>query len=144
MGLTVRDPMTEYDASEGRLALEAKTGADSLDVLLDMRDQIIERLAPLRPRFGPANMYDDRRKQMLEACKVRARQKLNAEGVYAKITEGMVDAEAYTDPQYVALMDQGERDAIEYIKTEHELFKVDQMIEARAQVIRAWTAEARL
>lgn len=143
MTLTVSDPTVTLDHSEGRLMLESKSGADSLDVLHAIRDDIIRRLAPLRPLYGPANMHDDRRKAMLEACKVRARMKLTEDGT-AKITEGMVDALAYTDPQYVTLLDQGERGAIEYVGLEHELVKVDQMIEARSQVVRAFTAEVRL
>lgn len=142
MSFIVTDPGLALESPEGRAALEARVGTDPLDELHHRRRVLIEQIAPLRALHGPFGMWDDRRKQLLEACKVRARLSLGKDG--AKVTEGMVDATAYDDPEYEKLLDEGYSSRIDYIRMENELSEIGERIRSRELEIAAYSAEARL
>lgn len=142
MGLVLSDPTVLATAPEGRLALEAKVGTDPLDALHHARRALIEQIAPLRALHGPYGLFDDRRKQLLEACKIRARMALSKDG--AKCTEGMVEAAAYDDAEYERLLDEGYASRIDYIRLENEITEINEKIRSRELEIVAFSAEARL
>jgi hypothetical protein len=133
MGLTVHDERT---------ALESRAGVESLDELHAKRYGIIERLAPLKALHGAFGSADDRRKRVLECCKLRARQRLSEGG--GKVTEGMIEAEGYADPEYESLLDEGIAAKIEYILLDNELATVNDRIRSREFELTAYSAETRL
>src|SRR5690242_6584527 len=94
-------------------ALETRAGIASLDALHAQRRQLLITLAPLKALHGPGDLWDSKRKQLLEALKVRQRLTLLEQG--QKVTEGLVDAMAYADEQYLRFVDQGIADRIDYI-----------------------------
>lgn len=122
--------------------LESRAGIRALDVLHAQRRQLMVMLAPLKALHGPFGIWDARRKQLLESLKVRARSALIAQGV--KTTETMIDAEAHGDAQYLAFLDQSERDKIEYLHMQTELDEIEEAIRSREIELLAYNSEVKL
>jgi hypothetical protein len=131
--------MLEQDA---RTALESRAGVESLDVLHDKRRRLIDRIAPLKALHGHNGLWDDKRKQMLEACKVRARMELTAAS--QKATDAMVEAMAYGDEQYATFLDRGVEDRIEYLTLANALTELEERIQSRQTELLCYNAETRL
>lgn len=123
-------------------AIEARAEVASLEDLHQQRRQLLITLAPLKALHGPFGIWDDKRKQMVEALKVRARSALAATG--QKTTEAMIEAEAYGDPQYLAFLDQGERDKIAYLHQANHLSEIEEQIRSRDIELTCYNAELRL
>ena len=123
-------------------AIESRADVDSLDLLHHKRRVLLVHLNPLKALHGSFGLWDDRRKQMLEAMKVKARQRLAESG--QKTTEGMVESEAYADPDYLAFLDQGYEARIAYLTMHNELDEIAERIRSRELELAAYSAEVRL
>ena len=122
--------------------LESRAGIRSLDALHAERRQLLTVLAPLKALHGPGDLWDAKRKQMLEALKVRHRLKLLEQG--QKVTEGLVDSMAYADQQYLSFIDQGERDRIEYITLQNRYNELEELIRDRELAMLCYNSEVKL
>jgi len=138
--------MTTYADADGVVIegspLEERAGVDVLDALHAQRRQLLITLAPLKALHGPGDLWDSKRKQMLEALKVRWRLKLMETG--QKITDATVDAAAYADEQYERFIDQGERDRVEYITQQNRLNEIDERIRNREVSLLVYNSECKL
>jgi hypothetical protein len=106
------------------------------------RRALLVPLAPLKALHGHGGLFDDKRKQMLEAMKVKARMALTDAG--QKTTEGMIDAMAYADEQYARFIDQGITDRIEYLNLANELTEIEELIRDRELGLLVYNAELKL
>jgi hypothetical protein len=106
------------------------------------RRALLVALAPLKALHGHGGLFDDKRKQMLEAMKVKARMALTDIG--QKTTEGMIDAMAYADEQYARFIDQGITDRIEYLHLANELSEIEELIRDRELGLLVYNAELKL
>lgn len=122
--------------------IEDRANVESLDTLHAERRTLLVQLNPLKALHGHNGLYDDKRKQMLEAMKVKARMRLSEGG--QKVTEGMVESEAYGDPQYLAFLDEGIKNRIEYLKLQNELDEVNERIRSRELELICYNGETRL
>jgi hypothetical protein len=122
--------------------LEGRAGIRSLDALHAERRQLLNILAPLQALHGAGDLWDAKRKQLLEALKVRQRLTLLEQG--QKVTEGLVDAMAYADAQYATFLDQGERDRIEYITLRNRYNEIEEQIRDREFSLLAYNSEIKL
>jgi hypothetical protein len=125
-----------------RTPLESRADVEPLEALHAQRRQIVGQLAPLRALHGPGGTWDARRKQMVEACKIRARMAARERG--EKVTETYIDAEGHADPQYFAFLDQAERDKIEYVNLDNQVQELEERIRNREFSLTAYSAEIRL
>jgi len=123
-------------------ALEGRAQIASLEALHTQRRQLLITLAPLKALHGPGNLWDSKRKRLLEALKVRQRLGLMEKNV--KVTDGAIEAMAYADEQYERFLDEGERSRIEYINQQNELDEITEKIQDRESCLYAYSAEARL
>lgn len=123
-------------------ALEHRAGVDSLESLHDARRGILQQLAALKAQHGHNGLFDDRRKQLLEVCKVRARMKLTDGG--AKTTEGAVESQAYADEQYGRFLDEGTNDRITCIQLQNEVDEINERIRSREIELLCFNGELKL
>jgi hypothetical protein len=122
--------------------IEARAGVDALGDLHARRRQLLITLAPLKALHGHNGVWDDKRKQMLESMKVKARMALTEAG--QKTTEGMIDAMAYGDELYERFLDQGVTDRIAYITQQNELDEITERIRSRELELLTYNAEVKL
>jgi hypothetical protein len=122
--------------------LEDRAGVDSLGDLHARRRTLLVTLAPLKALHGHNGIWDDKRKQMLEAMKVKARMALMESG--QKATEGMVDAMAYGDEHYERFLDAGIAARIDYIQQQNELDEIVERIRSREIELLAYNSEVKL
>lgn len=131
------------DSWDGDLtALESRADVDSLYDLQQRRRKLIEDNAHLLALYGSFGLFDDRRKQMLEAQKVAARMNLTQQG--AKVTEGMVEAEAYGSAAYQTLLDRAIEDKIACIKVQNAIDELNERIKNRESALFVYGQEVRL
>lgn len=130
-------------AWEGDLsALESRAEVDSLEDLHHRRRAVLVQLAPLKALHGPFGTWDAKRKQLLEALKVKHRMEQSAAGV--KTTEGLIDALAHADEQYAAFLDQSERDKTDYLLLDNEHTELNERIRSREIGLLAYNSEVKL
>jgi hypothetical protein len=129
------------DSAEVR-PIEERAEVDALGDLHQRRRTLLDQLAPLKALHGPFGVFDDRRKQLCETLKIRARAELTAQGV--RVTEAAVDAHAYADPQYETLLDEAVTARIEYLKLENQLSELNERIRSRELELNVYAAEVRL
>ena len=115
--------------TDDRSELEARAGIASLSDLQSKRRAIMQQLAPLRALHGSFGLWDARRKQMLEALKIKALGTLPKAN--EKTPEWRIDAEAHADEQYAALLDRAESDKIAWLNLETELSEIEEKIKDR-------------
>lgn len=123
-------------------ALESRADVDSLDLLHAKRRALVEQLNPLKAMYGPFGLFDDRRKQMVEACKLRAYAALTAAG--EKTPEWRVESEAYGDEQYQRLLDEAMGQRIQYLTLENAVKECEERIRSRELELTCYAAELRL
>lgn len=123
-------------------SLEARAEVDSLYDLQSRRRKLIEDNARLLALHGAFGLFDDRRKQMLEAQKVVARHRLAAEG--GKVTEGAVDSEAYGSEAYQSLLDRAIDDKIACLRVQNEIDELNERIKNRESALFVYGQETRL
>lgn len=141
MTATYSDPETGEVLGEAT-ALEQRAELIPLEALHAARRQLLITLAPLKALHGHGGIWDDRRKAFVEALRIRALARLTSEG--GKTTEKVVEAEAYGDPQYIAFLDQAERDKIEYIVQSNKLTEIEEKIRDREFSLLAYNSEIKL
>ena len=122
--------------------LEARADIDSLLHLHAERRALLPVYAQLRALHGPNGKWDAKRKQLLEATKIRAR--MVCQQKQEKVTEGLVDAMAHADEQYVEFIDQGIAGATRYVEMETAISEIEERIRGREFALLAYNAETRL
>lgn len=119
--------MTEWDGA--LTALEDRSGVESLEHLHAERRLLLPEYSALRALHGPGGKWDNRRKAMLEAMKIRARMELTKDG--GKATEAAIDAYGHADPQYVAFVDEGIAGHTRYVELETAITEIEEKIRSR-------------
>lgn len=122
--------------------VEERAEVDSLGDLQARRRAVLVNLAPLKALHGHNGIWDDKRKSLLECCKVKARMTLTDAG--QKVTEGLVDAMAYADGQYARFIDDGIAARIDYINLQNELDEITERIESRQTELLVYNSEVKL
>lgn len=133
--------MTALASDEVR-PVEDRANVAALGDLHARRRQLMVTLAPLKALHGHNGIWDDKRKQMLEAMKVKARMALTDAG--QKVTEGLVDAMAYGDEQYERFLDAGIAARIEYLTAQNELDEITEQIRDRELCLLVYNSEVKL
>ena len=123
-------------------AVEERAQIESLETLHAERRTLLVQLAPLKALHGHNGLWDDKRKQYLEARKIESRRALLETG--NKPTEAMVDAMAYGSEQYESFLDAGVTARIEYIRLANELSEIEERIRSREIELLAYNSEIRL
>lgn len=127
---------------DSRTPLEARAEIDALQALHARRRAIVAALAPLRALHGMNGCWDAKRKQLLEACKVRARMLLQQKN--EKTTESYIDALGHTDSQYERFLDESIQAKIEWVLKENEMAELTDLIRNRETCLNAYNAELKL
>jgi len=122
--------------------LESRASIDSLEDLHARRRQVLPEYATLRALHGSNGKWDARRKALLEAMKLRARMECQQKG--EKVTEGLIDAMAHGDPQYVAFIDQGITDGTRYVELETAVSEIEEKIRNRETCLLTYGREISL
>jgi hypothetical protein len=91
---------------------EAAHGMEPLADLHAERDTIADEYAALKPKFGPAKMWEHERKALLSLIELDVRRDWPADG--PRMTEGAVDARAHDDPRYKQFLADGLEAATRY------------------------------
>jgi len=91
---------------------------------------------------GPFGLFDAKRKQMVEAMKVKARVRL--QNIGGKVTDAIIDAEAHCDEQYTTWLDQQLTEKVEYVKMDGELDRLNDLIRNREISLQVYNGELRL
>jgi hypothetical protein len=134
------DTLANEGETDARTALEYRANTLSLDELHAKRRLLMERNARLFALYGAFGHYDDHRKRMVEALKVKARMELS-QGRDKKPTEAEIDANAYGSEQYGRFIDTALDEKIEYLKLATEIGEVEELIRSREIELRAYAAE---
>jgi hypothetical protein len=122
--------------------VESRADVECLGDLQKRRRDLLVNLAPLKALHGHNGIWDDKRKALLEAMKVKARMALTEAG--QKATEGMVDAMAYADEQYARFIDDGITARIDYINLQNELDEIAERIQSRQTELLVYNSEVKL
>jgi hypothetical protein len=122
--------------------LEDRAGVDALGNLHQRRRQLLVTLAPLKAMHGHNGIWDDKRKSLLEAMKVKAR--MSAPADKKPPTDAAVEAMAYADPQYVQFIDDGIAARIDYINQQNELTELEERIRSREIELLCYNGEIKL
>ena len=122
--------------------LESRADVDALGDLHARRRLLLTQLAPLKALHGHNGIWDDKRKQMVEACKVRARLTLIEQG--QKATDAAVESAAYADEQYARFIDDGITARIEYLNLQNEYDEIAERIRNREIALLAYNGELKL
>ena len=122
-----------------RTELESRAGIEPLDQLQAERRLLLVEYAGLKSLHGPFGKFDHFRKQLVEALKVRVRLRLLEKEV--KVTESMIDAMAHNEPEYLKLLEDGQKDATRYIVLEMQVTELEERIENRLAMLRMHTRE---
>lgn len=122
--------------------LERRADVDSLDRLHDERRRLYRQYARLIALYGPFGIWDDRRKQMLEAFKTQARAEQRAAG--AKVTNDEINELAHANPAYQKFLDDSLDDKIRYLQIWNRISEINELIQSRAIALSAYKAELRL
>lgn len=134
--------MTTQLAPDDVRPVEDRARVDSLGDLHQRRRDLLKTLAPLKALHGHNGLFDDKRKQFLEAMKIKARLALTLGGV--KTTDAAVEAAAYADAQYERFLDSGYTDRIEYITLANELTEIEERIKSREIELLVYNSEVKL
>ena len=134
--------MTTTLAPDEVRPVEDRAQVASLGDLQQRRRALLSTLAPLKALHGHNGIWDDKRKQLLEACKIRARMSLADAG--QKATEAMVEAMGYADAQYATFIDDGITARIEYVTLANELTEIEEQIRDRELCLLVYNSEVKL
>lgn len=135
--------MTPTDWAGELTALESRADTDSLEGLHQRRRALVYANAKLVALYGSFGMWDDHRKRMVEAMKVKARMELSA-GSEKKPTEGAIDATAYASEQYGRFIDDALDEKIEYLNVMTQLDEIAEKIRSRELALVAYAKEISL
>jgi hypothetical protein len=123
--------------------VEERAEVASLDALHARRRALINANARLFALYGPFGHYDDHRKHMVEALKIKARLELSA-GQEKKPTETAIDAAAYGSEQYGAFIDTALGEKVEYLRVSTEITEIEEAIRSREFELTAYSRELSL
>ncbi len=123
--------------------LESRAQVASLEELQTRRRLLIERNTKLFALHGSFGHYDDHRKRMVEALKVKARMELSA-GREKKPTEAEIDAAAYGSEEYGRFLDQALSEKIDWLKLSTEIDEIQEAIRSRELELTAYSRELTL
>jgi ferritin len=119
--------MADFDGALSEL--ESRFELDSLLDLQAQRRQLIPEYASLRALHGPNGKWDAKRKALLEATKIRARMVCQQKN--EKVTEGLIDAMAHADEQYMQFIEWGIEGATRFVVLENQIADLNERIENR-------------
>ena len=122
--------------------LEARASLDSLQGLQEERRQLLSEYSRLRVLHGPSNRWDNLRKNMLSATKIRAR--MVCEAGQKKITDSLIDDMAHADEQYIRFVDEGVDGAVKYIEAQNKMDELNERIRNREFSMTAYSRELSL
>jgi hypothetical protein len=122
--------------------VEQRAEVECLGDLQKRRRDLLVNLAPLKALHGHNGIWDNKRKALLEAMKVKARMRLNEAG--QKATDPTVEALAYADEQYAAFVDDGIAARIDYITLQNEYDELQERIESRQTELLVYNSEVKL
>lgn len=136
--------MTTFAEIEHRTmeALEARAGLESLDVLQARRRQIADRITALEAVHGPGGIWDERRRSLRGVIATEIRELLRDEG--RKVTEAEIEDRSHADPRYIAFLDAGLEERIEYLTLKTKRDEITERIKNREFALLAYNAETRL
>ncbi len=120
--------------------LEERFEVQSLDALQDRRRSLVKANAKLVALYGPFGHYDDHRKRMVEAQKIKARMDLSA-GREKKPTEAEIDAAAYGSEAYGRFIDEALSEKITYLTVAADIDSIEEAIRSREEELRCRRAE---
>jgi hypothetical protein len=122
--------------------LEHRADVVSIEALHQERRRLVEENGKLLALYGPFGHYDDHRKHMVEALKIKARLDLKNGG--EKTTEAMIDAHAYGSDDYARFIDGALTEKIAFLNIANRITEIEEQIRDREQKMRAYTAELTL
>lgn len=122
--------------------LEQRAQVASLEELQTRRRLLIERNTKLFALHGPFGHYDDHRKRMAEAVKIKVRMDISDRGL--KSTEAMIDAHAYGSEEYGRFIDNALAEKIEYLRIATEIDEIQEQIRSRELELTAYSRELAL
>ena len=125
----------------GLRELEARAGVFNVDALLAERARLADELAPLDAVCGPGGMGEHQISQYKYALMFEHRARL-LEGP-GKVTEGMVEEAAKSDPRYVAKLQEFERLRMEYVTVKAAIDNVTTRIQWAMALLRYAASEPR-
>jgi hypothetical protein len=128
---------------EGCTALESRAELIPLEALHAERRKLITENAKLIALYGPFGHYDDHRKHMVEAQKIKARMELSA-GREKKPTETEIDAAAYGSEQYGHFIDNALAEKIEWLRVSTAITELEEKIRSRELALTAYSREIAL
>lgn len=140
---TIEDIEPHEIAASERTDLEVRANVLSLDELHARRRLLMERNARLFALYGNFGHYDDHRKRMVEALKVKARMELS-HGAEKKPPEAAIDAAAYGSEEYGAFIDNALGEKIEYLRIATEIGEIEELIRSRELELTAYSREITL
>lgn len=123
--------------------IEERAEIEALAILQGERRTLVDQNAKLIALYGAFGHYDDHRKRMVEALKVRARMELSAASE-KKPTESQIDSEAYASPQYERFIDNALSEKIEYLKAANRIAEIDEQVRSREEELRVYGKELQL
>lgn len=123
-------------------ALEDRADVASLEGLHAERRKLLPEYAKLRALHGTFGKWDARRKAMLEAMKIKARDEMTRNG--EKITDAAVDARGHADDTYIAFIDRGIEDATRYVELETQISEIEERIRNREIALSVYGKEVSL
>lgn len=129
-------------ARDPRKDMEIRAEVEGLGALHDQRRQLAIEYLPLKALYGHDGCWDARRKQMVEAAKIHARDVCEKAGT--KVTEGLVDAMAHGSDSYVAFITNSIEQRTRFLELDLAWREIEERIKSREIEIMYAAAEARL
>jgi hypothetical protein len=123
-------------------ALEARAGIENLDALQARRRKIAEKITALEAVHGPGGIWDERRRSLRGVIATEIREHLRDEG--RKVTEAEIEDRSNADPRYIAFLDAGLDERIEYLTLKTQRDELTERIKNREFALLAYNAETRL
>lgn len=121
---------------------ELRAGVEPIDLLLDERQHLVEKVAHLFALYGPGGVADSIRKN--EEKRLSGLLRAMAVAQSQKITESALEEGARSHPEYIALTAAHTTGRAEYFKLNAQLDAVDMKINRGQALLRMFAAEARL
>lgn len=121
---------------------ELRAGVEPLDHLLDERNHLVAKVAPLWALYGPGGTADNSRKNELARLDGLIRALATGEG--KKVTEPMVEAATHAHPDYLNFVAKMTTERAEFFKLNAQLEAIEWKVNRGQALLRMFTAESRL
>lgn len=122
--------------------VENRMGLQPVEELLEQRRHLVEKVATLRAQFGPGGSWDALRKIEKERIKAACRAQALRDKV--KVTEGFLEEQAYSHPDYVDFVTSATAERAAWIRLEAEIQEIDFIINRGQSVARFVSMERTL